>query len=286
MQKTGEAKSNYLESLLEGRKTGFVHSMFSSSLNIALDGELVHISPAGGPLSSFGVAVQRTKLLEILSLCSVGDIAVYKPEKLVLYTSVGQPVTLHLGRLPQMNLRLRALDLALRDIRGSQVFRVLSEIDFQMLIGIPMGGDTEKYIKALTGESSCPDCEILAYFTGRGKGLTPAGDDILFGYTLAQAMFGQRFGWIKSYTHNDWHKTTDISRAYAKALANGYAGREWLALAGLAQRGRRGEIEDTVAYIQAFGHTSGNDALFGFYLGILSITGGNEQWRHPQQKNL
>jgi len=269
--RTGEAKSSFLASRPGGIKTGTVHSVFANSLNIELDGCLVHIGPLDAPLSSFGLVIARSRLRELLANCTVDTRVVYKPGRLLFYGEK-RLLSLALDPLPQVDLRVYPVPMDGKAIRESMLLRLLSGIHFPALIGIPWEERTQKYARALAGKAECGNREILGYFTGRGLGLTPGGDDLLFGYTFARKLLGQEEDWVTDWERTDWSKTTKISHAYANALAKGYAGEDWIALAALMQSSGKDDAIRIISRIQSFGHTSGNDALFGFYLGLLNLS--------------
>jgi len=98
---------------------------------------------------------------------------------------------------------------------------------------------------------------------GLGKGLTPAGDDVLMGVLFALWVWAPRSVWIDLIV--DWAAplTTTLSAAYLHAAAAGEATIHWHNLvAGKA---------DAVDEILSIGHSSGNDAWAGFAAAFNSL---------------
>ena len=91
--------------------------------------------------------------------------------------------------------------------------------------------------------------------TGRGKGLTPAGDDILLGYALIEYLHKKSIKLIYG------NYTTDISKQYFDAFNRGYVNEYMFDLFSK-------DVEEAVLNITKIGHTSGYDLLFGIFLGI------------------
>ena len=71
-------------------------------------------------------------------------------------------------------------------------------------------------------------------------------------------------------------RTTIISVAYLHALLQGYASEFLIQLIKLLDHVEPGGIEKTITKTQSFGHTSGNDTLFGFFLGLKFLTNQGE----------
>lgn len=123
--------------------------------------------------------------------------------------------------------------------------------------------------------------KAVSWLIGRGRGLTPSGDDILLGYgagllVLDPSGAGLRFlDILESCLHG---QTTDISLAYCKGLAAGYVNENMkLLLRGFWNN----DWENTgrwLASVRELGHTSGCDTLFGLGLAAAGRI-KNEKWR-------
>ena len=114
---------------------------------------------------------------------------------------------------------------------------------------------------------------IISFFSGRGKGLTPSGDDILIGFTLALMTFYKYDNWISALEEGiTKNPTTMISAAYLRALLEGYTSEDFIQLVKLIDEEHIDVIEETIKKVQSFGHTSGNDTLFGFSIGLRFLT--------------
>lgn len=123
--------------------------------------------------------------------------------------------------------------------------------------------------------------KAVSWLIGRGRGLTPSGDDILLGYgagllALDPAGAGQRFlDILESCIHG---QTTDISLAYCKGLAAGYVNENMKLLLRGFWNNDRENTGRWLASVRELGHTSGCDTLFGLGLAAAGRI-KNEKWR-------
>lgn len=110
---------------------------------------------------------------------------------------------------------------------------------------------------------------VASEIAGRGRGLTPSGDDLLVGIMHAITIWPQVAAGAgepdvrRLLADAAAPKTTRISAAYLDAAARGYAGERWHALVrglGRSLPAARGAARRVLAV----GETSGADALTGF----------------------
>jgi len=123
--------------------------------------------------------------------------------------------------------------------------------------------------------------KAVSWLIGRGRGLTPSGDDILLGYgagllALDPSGAGLRFlDILESCLHG---QTTDISLAYCKGLAAGYVNENMKLLLRGFWNNDRENTGRWLASVRELGHTSGCDTLFGLGLAAAGRI-KNEKWR-------
>lgn len=267
-------KSNLLPLYLKNKRIGKIHSKFNKGLNVQFEDSLIYISSVGMPLSAFGLNIDEDKLRQILYSTKINDVVVNKGGELVFY-STNEIINVDYKAIEEVNLKLPQIKCNPGDVSNTKLYNYLVNIDFQKYIGIELNEITCKYIKLLLDShksDSDINYEIIKFFSGRGKGLTPSGDDILTGFTLALMSFDNfnKFDtWIRSLKFGiNKNRTTMISVAYIKALLEGYLSQNFIELVKLIDEEDRDVIERTIKKVQSFGHTSGNDTLFGFFLGL------------------
>lgn len=123
--------------------------------------------------------------------------------------------------------------------------------------------------------------KAVSWLIGRGRGLTPSGDDILLGYgagllALDPSGAGQRFlDILESCLHG---QTTDISLAYCKGLSAGYVNENMKLLLRGFWNNDRENTGRWLASVRELGHTSGCDTLFGLGLAAAGRI-KYEKWR-------
>jgi hypothetical protein len=117
---------------------------------------------------------------------------------------------------------------------------------------------------------------LLHFFCGRGQGLTPAGDDLIWGFSLAQLWCGLATPWLTQWRSFDFSaRTTHTACAYHQSLRSGYLSQDWqqllTAAAAATVSGNFTSVKTGLRAVQACGHTSGHDALLGWYRGLESV---------------
>lgn len=274
-----EAKSNLLALSLKNHHVGKVHSKFNKGLNVQFDDILIYIGCSGTSLSSFGLNIEKEKLKNILNSVQIDNMVVNKDETLIFY-SVDRIINICYKNLIVIDLKLPKIKCSLHEIAHSQLYKYLDNLELAKFIGIPLDERTNRYIQLLRNSDKSDwnmNVEIIRFFIGRGKGLTPSGDDILLGFTLALMTFGSFHSWQQALMLEvTGDRTTIISVAYLHALLQGYASEFLIPLIKLLDHVEPGGIEKTIMKTQSFGHTSGNDTLFGFFLGLKFLTNQGE----------
>lgn len=269
-------KSNLLPLFLKNQRIGKVHSKFNNGLNIQFDDSLVYISYIGTPLSVFGLNIEEQKLNQILNYIKIDDVVVSKNDKLIFY-SIYEIISIDYKNLEQVDLRLPKINCRISEVYNTKLYNCLKSIEFEKLIGIELDKRTREYVDLLLNSNKHnlnTNLMIISFFCGRGKGLTPSGDDILTGFTLALMMFNKFDNWTKALEVSITTSTTTmISVAYIRSVLQGYASEYFIQLIKLIDVEDIEIIEETIKKVQSFGHTSGNDTLFGFFIGLKFLKG-------------
>ncbi|XER14685.1 hypothetical protein SATMO3_49680 [Sporomusa aerivorans] len=277
--------SNLLPLYLKNYSVGNIHSKFNNGLNIQINDSLIYVGRRGTPLAAFGLNIEAEKLKHVLNSVRIGDLVVNKGNKLILYSGYGA-INICYKDLEEVDLKLPATKCSVNELPYSRLYNYLETIDFKKYIGLDLDEKTGKYVELLLYSDRADmntNTLIIGFFAGRGKGLTPSGDDILIGFTLALMLFGQFNIWRKALAMEiTVDKTTLISVAYIDALLAGYASEHFIRLVKLLDDPEKNAIEKTINEVRSFGHTSGNDTLFGFFLGLkFLINQGKEQCEEP-----
>jgi hypothetical protein len=252
-----------------------VHSKFNIGLNVQFDDALIYVGGGGSPLSSFGLNIEEEKLKDILNSVSIDDMVVNKDDKLIFY-SVDGTINIYYKEIEEVDLTIPKIKCSINEIPNTGLYNYLENIEFEKCIGINLDEETSKHVDLLLNSDKADwniNVMIIRFFAGRGKGLTPSGDDILIGFTLALMMFGKFNSWWRALEAGITRdRTTMISVAYLSTLLKGYASEYFIRLVKLIDDVEIDTIERTIKDVQSFGHTSGSDTLFGFLLGLRFLT--------------
>ena len=243
---------------MENEKIGYVHSIFKNSLNIKFGENLIYISGLEKKLVSFGCRISDDKIEKIIRKAKIGDIVVHRYGEMVFYTDGGVEVlNLPLNKIEELRIPYIS-SMKYRQKIFKKIMENIEDIDLKNKSGLGnIKNELEgKFSNGLTEE-------IQKYLTGRGKGLTPSGDDLLIGYSFICHLCGENI--VLKYGNS----TTDISRQYFDAFNRGYISEHILAFL-------RQDTGKAVKDIIQIGHTSGYDTLLGIALGIR---GKYQKWR-------
>lgn len=251
---------------------GRIHSVFSSSLNLEFGDKLLHLAKADAPLVSFGICVDAQTLTSALRVCCAGDTAVYQKQRLMLYSREGV-FTFPLDAVSQVDLRVRQSALAPSEVASSALLDQIKALPFAEKCGLDftLDSDIARCLYALQTNNTDEWHKAASFLLGRGLGLTPAGDDFLYGYTLAKLRYGDAKDWMTAMDALDWKRTTAISTAYYRALQSGFSSENWLAFCSQDIQPRGPEMDRALGNVLRCGHTSGYDTVLGFTTGMQSI---------------
>lgn len=248
---------------------GRVQQVFRTSFNIELAGMLVHVGSDEAPLSCLGMRLPADDIRTAVAGLRPGDVATVRGGLLRVYARAGV-LTVDLASLEEVDCALPG-SVAPPAIRLAS--SMLSRRDLRGRCGLPQGQEAVRALEALQRRACGPDAardggdrgldDAIAWFLGRGVGLTPAGDDVLIGFGIGLHLRGVAARFDRALARCEIARTTPVSAAYLAAYRDGFANpvaRE------IARAVDRDSSEDAAAAIEAalaIGHTSGADTLLG-----------------------
>lgn len=252
--------SSLVPGLLAGCRTGKVHSCFRTSLNLKMGDHLIHVGEGSHGLCCFGIEIFFDRIRQILIECRPDHMVVYKEDCLYIYGE-SRVFVLELDSFARIPLKIpRLVPGCGADSRLYQALAGEAE-------GLPLGLERDeafcRHARAMTEAS-------VRYFYGRGRGLTPAGDDILTGYGAVLQAFGKAET-LTEALRNCTSQTTEVSKAYLYAMMKGYANERFIQLLLQVKEGDPEKIRSLTEQIKQTGSTSGCDTLYGMYLGLKHI---------------
>lgn len=266
------AISNFVALQLPPRIVGKIHSKFRQGVNILLGDMLVFVSSALKPVTVVGISVLETELQELLANVDVGEQVVKNGDVIRIYSRYSI-IEICSSAAIEIDFSLSSINFLTSDLRQSKLYKELKTLQLEKQLGLELDAQTKKYCQQLvnlTNLTSVEQMQVIEYFTGRGKGLTPAGDDILLGFSLLTSMERQRFvEWLECLaTVLSRRLTTEVSLGYMNALIRGYANHNCANLIKCLESDDITKVKPTIEAVYQIGHTSGKDILYGFSLAL------------------
>jgi hypothetical protein len=268
------ARSSYIDRFYQQPCSGIVFALFRNGLDVRFGDDLLFIGSQSTPLSAFGFALDAPSLQQVLSTLKPGMEVNRESGKLKVIVSEDRRLTIDAACCEAYDLSFDSFPedgVHVAD-RARVLMEFLEPLNYGLLCGFTFSQQEHQYFDAL----ACPDderaFEAINFFCGRGFGLTPAGDDLLWGFALAHLLFNSGHPWLDSWRAYDFgQRTTLVSCAYKKTLERGYVSEDWKSFIQSAVVGDGEALKRGLSLIQKCGHSSGNDAVFGLYLGITSL---------------
>lgn len=253
---------------------GKVHSVFKTSLNVSVSHHLFNFSRVGMSLSAHGCLLKKETMDQLLNICEQGNLVRVGKGMFTFYTSQ-EIISVDVSKMEEIDLSIPKSELSTDAIRKTRSYSVLKTLPYKEEMGLENEGLTREAFDVLRNVDRTEDEEVersIDHLIGRGKGLTPSGDDILVGFTMIRKAF------LDTSTFEDLlkqrlesHHTTDISHAYFKALFSGYVSSQFVSLIEMFEKDEPKDVDERIKRIGMYGHTSGYDTLFGIYLGLQSL---------------
>lgn len=271
----GESRSPFfLRSFTGQRKMGRIHSAFRSSFNVMFDDQLLNFSTVGMSIAPHGCILNSDKIDRVLTSGKTNDLVKMENGRFTFYTR-GDIVELDLSSLEETNLSIPSLTMSKQKLRQTPLYKALEKVTFNQHMGLNNTDRVLNSTETLKQIGNSQPEEILQaveYLIGRGNGLTPSGDDVLLGFSMIRLAFHPKDDIIEMIKEGlKSRSTTAISQAYYESLFFGYVNSIFLTLIRAVESEEWEETQQMVQLITRYGHTSGYDTLFGFYLGMQSL---------------
>ncbi|GCF95267.1 hypothetical protein NRIC_31580 [Enterococcus florum] len=261
--------SPYLVPLDQYGKIGKVHSDFEHSFNIAVGKQLINVGNYHNYLSSFGFFLPDPLFQELHPFAKVGNVVKIKQDQLTFYDQKG------VYKLSLSNMELRILKTNPLPVDKAYLKQLVELLESEALaskIGLVIDAKAEKYLQQLVNDERPDWTEIKKYLIGRGKGLTPSGDDLLVAYLFIMNLFWQERAQELALVLDQELSTTAVSQNYLWACQKGYVSSPIYQLYSAIQaQADRQTLQAAVKQVLRIGHTSGKDMGFGLLLGLKAI---------------
>lgn len=279
-------------------KTGRIHSVFSSALNINIGGKLVTVLALGSDIYPFSIVLEN-KL--DFSVFSVGDLVTADKNEVVITSKEGE-YSIDLASCQEVNLdyKQNSAHVVLKQDYNAELEQLAYTVN-----RLEMAEESLAALTFMLGEKHCKKhrfniwCEFLAprfkaleklikngdtcgiYHYGKnvagcGPGLTPASDDFISGLISAvYALKGDR-RLSDSLAQGTAPHTNTISREMLTNSAMGFFSENYIDFVNSFMLGEQHETSPKVAKLAEHGSTSGIDTLTGFWFGLRTLSSAGE----------
>lgn len=290
---TGGEYSYLIPRLLSEKGSGHVHSIFSNGFNISMKDSLVFIGNKKNGLLPFGIHIQED-IGKIVTLVNNREPVRWNNEtsslefsKLTICLDEGKSFHNRMSFLKSNSDlqfgfdRLLSLLTSIPQPTGLDID--IKNFLYRFNIGQKQWTETEKYLIRLIDVSMSSDLyfieKTLRYLIGRGKGLTPSGDDLLVGFlafdSIANIISSHFYNQLSDLLENGL-LTTDVSREYLRyALRHEFSSTVTDVVNALSSGSDH--FKEVFESLLKVGHSSGLDTLFGILIGMLAFKSPNEQ---------
>lgn len=252
-------------------KLGKIHSVFGQSFNINIQNQLIHIGSYRKYISSFGSFMEREQYESLKPYLQIGNVVRVTDNSISIYSRVG------VGRV---DISDEVTDLKVHSIAPNKELieklnDAMNDTTDRLQIGLPMDDEFDHIYNLLTTQQldEVGWDLVVKYMIGRGKGLTPSGDDMMLAYLFVMTLFNpERATRLSLALTKQPLSTTDVSKEYILSCVKGYVSSPVHSLyILLKENATQKQLEESIVNIMNIGHTSGRDMVFGIKMGINYI---------------
>lgn len=249
-----------------------LHSKFHQTFNLInkSNQQLLLVAPENQSVVPGGLFLQEEVFFELRLLVDTFESVVIEKQTVRIETK-NQVYVIHVHEGPSTRLNYDGQAL----VCSSQVLHFLesfSEVTgFDIALNQFIGNQGIGLLQEQTNNTLNTKDDWVGFLIGRGRGLTPSGDDFLIGWTMVEQLYGSNeLGQsIKKRLGQELQQTTDISQHYLRLASKGYYGMDQLALSDVLQKKTAvTSLPIVIKNILSHGHTSGCDFLAGVVFGL------------------
>jgi Protein of unknown function (DUF2877) len=269
---------------------GVVQSIFENGLNLNFGNNLVFIGAEYGNGVPFGIHIESYLYDRILAETFIGEEVAWSRDKLQLsFASSNIHIIISVMDTFDSRLTVRAQSkqlTALIPLMQASAFRMNKELGWELSLDealtlIDQQNTSSELFRNLIALSRIMedqtheiDKDLIQFFIGRGRGLTPTGDDFLVGIMAVEHLFSEGGSKVTQAVRRLKEElprlTSQVSANYYYSAITGCFSTVILDfLASLADFNEL-EFEECAARLMNVGSSSGIDTYFGIMFAILS----------------
>lgn len=267
--------SELLEILSE--ENYYIHSSFESGLNIKVGNILSFIGNKSDTLVPYGILLKEDdvdKLIESIDR----DTCIFRWNQ-EEESLIGSNIRLQVKGSKKYSSYLNMSDFNLEKINLSMIkenidLSLVTGFDFTIEELITKEREKIQVLKESFNWANKSAIENnLKGWIGRGRGLTPSGDDFLQGILyinhLCSMVSSEFLEAIENLIEQEY--TTDISKNYFISALRGMFTEPLIELLKAVEAKNQFQVKKSIDNILKFGHTSGIDILAGVYVGTIAL---------------
>lgn len=261
-----------------------IHSIFNKVINIEIDNRLICIGYNADTISPFGAIVDEADFDYLVNTINANTVIVLKDFNFIfdnkISLRISPPIEFHTLGFNNVSINRKKLEKNIKFLKS--IVKINNwqcglEWDFNSIIDVIEGRNNLEALKEFDEKLNCvcsiknieeKSCsEFLDYFIGRGKGLTPSGDDLIVGmigmYSCANVNIENFITTLKRFLEENSHKTTRISYEYLFYAHEKQVSTSLKRLCLSILYKDEKEILENVVCIKKFGSTSPIDMIIG-----------------------
>lgn len=270
------AKSISIDVIEKLDRENKIHSIFDNGINIKSRNGLIFMGTDKYGFLPFGIHLGSKDVAKVKNM-EIGDFLMFDKKKKRLGSKNGDTIV-ELDRAHRHPIKLPKGKNMITSDSLNMLFNKVISMNLQTGLDIRINKILEgeepllNNVKEISNSQDKKDIELkLRKIIGRGKGLTPAGDDILIGLIWLneiKSFLSKEFLQVINNLINSEELTTEVSISYYKAALEGKYGGLLIDLCKSLIIRERDKINKSISTIIKLGHSSGIDTLAGIVLGI------------------
>ncbi|MDQ0175415.1 oxamate carbamoyltransferase subunit AllH family protein [Bacillus chungangensis] len=286
----GEEYAAAIPPILHQCRTGRVHSVFQNGCNLRFGDHLVFIGSVKNGRLPFGIHFSVDQVQQMMRIVQRNELVHFQSENETLYfQSSGCEIILKSAQIFSNPIPIGFMDQrqSLWHVRSffTSIIKSGKQNGFDMdlarfLLREYKQSDSSfeivrkmyKLQEKLDSNDPAAIEEILRFFIGRGKGLTPTGDDMLIGILAIHALTGRVTStFINKLKQLVYHSqlTTDVSKTYLQYALKGQFSDTITDILYVFSRSNIGNVDFLIEKLLQTGHTSGVDTAIGMCLALM-----------------
>lgn len=249
-------------------RMGKIHSVFTQSFMIKVNNQLIHFGNYRQYISSFGTYIERQQYDSLKPYLKVGNIVRVTTDTFTIYSNAGVKTI----ETEFKELDLKVYPLPFNDKLIVDLTNLLETKIENMHTGLSLDEAFDSIQKNLMTKklNELDWNRVIKFLIGRGKGLTPSGDDLIIGYLFVMKMLSpERAETLSQALINYPLSTTDVSKAYLLSCVKGHVSSPLHEFyKAIQEEADIDKLSKHITKIMRIGHTSGRDMTLGIKIGM------------------